>query len=171
MASTYEFWRDTSIQSITFVWFLWVMDMLFIFLMALIYTCHLVGVKGIWQNGLMYGRESKHNKKRIQFCITQHNGVWGEGRLTRPLCKLICSKMSVSFLAFLAFNLHEHLGSQTDRRLWGELNNRSSEKSISQYVCKNTSISRRIIKSHKEGSDNTVETLTYWSKETLIHTP
>lgn len=78
-----------------------------------------------------------------------------------PLCKLLCSEMSLLFLAFFALNLHEHLGSQTDRQLWGELNNQSSQKSISQYVHENTSISRMIMKSHKEGSDNTVETLTY----------
>jgi hypothetical protein len=35
------------------------------------------------------------------------------------------------------------------------------KKSISQYVCKNTSISKMIIKSHKEGRDNAAETLTY----------
>lgn len=81
--------------------------------------------------------------------------------MTGPLCKLICSKTSAPFFTFLAFNLHQHLVLPTDRQLQGGLNNQSSEKSISQYVGKNTSISRMIIKSHKEGSDNTVETLTY----------
>lgn len=118
----------------------------------------------------MHGKESKPNVKLIKFSICQQNRIWGEGELTGPLCKLICSKMSAPFLAFLSFNLREHLVLPTDRQLQGGLNNQSSEKSIFQYVDKNTSISRMIIKSHKEGSDNTVETLTYWSKETLIHT-
>lgn len=77
--------------------------------------------------------------------------------MTGPLWKLICSKTSAPFLAFL----DEHLVLPTDRQLQGGLNNQSSEKSIFQYVGKNTSFSRMMIKSHKEGSDNIVETLTY----------
>lgn len=70
-----------------------------------------------------------------------------------------------------AFKLHENLVLQTDRQFQGRLNDQPSAKSVFQYVCKTTSISKLIIKNHKEGRDNTVETLTYWSKETLIRAP
>lgn len=109
----------------------------------------------------MYGKKSKSNKRLIKFSLNQRDGIGGEGGLTGPLCKLMCSKTPAPFLALLAFHLQEHLVLPTDRQLQGGSNNQSSEKSVSQYVGKNTSISRMIIKSHKEGSDNTVETLTY----------
>lgn len=79
----------------------------------------------------MHGKESKSIKRLMEFSISQHSGIGGEGGLTGPLCTLICSKKSEPFLAFLAFNLHKHLSLQTDRQLWGGLNNQSSEKSIS----------------------------------------
>lgn len=83
--------------------------------------------------------------------------------MTEPLCKLICTETPTRLLlsvTWLSICMRTSLCRQRDRFRVDYVINKV-KKSISQYVRKNTSISKIIIKSHKEGRDNTAETLTY----------